>query len=103
MLQAFRVNNTEARQIALETGYRVPRNFSVADIDRLLEDPSSTPYYKPTQVKLREVVHAHCQDNWDILQEVLRCQGNCSSTLNLCTDTQASVCYYSNRRFFDRS
>lgn len=101
MLTAFRVNNTEARQIALESGYRVPRYFSVEDIDKLLQDPGSISYFKPTQIKLREVVHAHCKDNWEVLQEVLRCQGDCSSSNNQCTDAQASVCYFSNRRFFN--
>lgn len=101
MLVAFRVNNTEARQVALESGYRVPRNFTVEDIDALIQDPNSRPYLKTTQLKQRDVVFNYCRENWEVLQEVLRCSGNCASNANQCTDAQASVCYFSNRRFFN--
>lgn len=98
MLSAFNVNSTEARQIALEHGYRVPRHYSIGNIDDILCNPVDIDL-KSTQLTQRAVVQRYCEKNWDTLQEVLRCEGNCAENKNSCTDTQASVCFYSNSKY----
>ncbi len=100
MLKEFNVNDTEARQIASQHGFRVPRNSTVEHIDNIIQ--GNTPSGNPTQKVQRESVQKFCQSNWETLQEVLRCTGNCAEHVNTCTDAQATVCYFLNLSHLDR-
>lgn len=96
MLSAYLVNITEARQfLKQETGQFAPRHATISDIDEMLISPLSV---STNQEKVRTSTQKYVQANWQVLQEILSCKGDCASKDNVCTDAQATICYKTNRK-----
>lgn len=89
------INETERRALLrVMTGARAPRHSNPEKIDDLMfsgEQPETANLYK------RRKVHNFIKQNWVYVHTTLKCNGDCSSAENRCSDAQAASCYEDNK------
>jgi hypothetical protein len=89
------INETERRALLrIMTEARAPRHASTEKIDDLMmngEQPQTANLYK------RRKVQSFIQKNWEYVHTTLKCNGDCSSPKNKCSDAQATSCYADNK------
>jgi hypothetical protein len=91
------MNKTELRQLYTQYGLDPPsRQATTEELSTF-----TTSVVKSNQAQIRQKVQAFVQPNWEVLKEILTCNGDCSESQNTCTDAQASVCYITNQKKVD--
>ena len=93
------MNRTELRVLSRGMGNRpLYRNTPTNELEAMLEPAECFP---ATQEVIRAKTEAFVQRHWTVLSETLKCQGDCSSPDNRCTDAQSQVCYSQNKSLID--
>ena len=88
------MNRTEMRQCIRNMGVgRAYRHATIDDLNACIEPPIHAP---PQQEIIRQKVQIYARRNWEVLKEVLDCNGDCASKENNCPDAQSSICYHAN-------